>query len=177
MAKRYHIYILLVIMGASIYTSAMVSPYNAAAITTLDRLESESSILRQDNLHFDVKLKNPEDIAVDQNDNIIYVANNGSDTVSVINGTGGNYINIKNITFGDSPRSIAVDHGGYGELNNIVYVANDDIADKDPGTVSVINGTGGNYRNIANNTVGNGPIDIAIRKSPYGTYIYVLNSG
>jgi hypothetical protein len=35
-------------MGVSIYTSAMVLPYNAAAITTLDSLESEDKDIGQE---------------------------------------------------------------------------------------------------------------------------------
>jgi DNA-binding beta-propeller fold protein YncE len=72
-------------MGASIYTSVMILPYNAAAITTLDRLESESNIIGQNTPQRDVR-ESPSDIAIDQGDNTVYVASSDSNTVSVIDG-------------------------------------------------------------------------------------------
>ncbi|HKG88255.1 MAG TPA: hypothetical protein VKA95_08000 [Nitrososphaeraceae archaeon] len=78
--KKYHIYLFIIIMGASIYTSVMVLPSNAAAITTLDSLESESNRIGQNIPHFDVG-ESARGIAVDEYDHIAYVANGDSNTV------------------------------------------------------------------------------------------------
>jgi YVTN family beta-propeller protein len=98
--------------GVSIYTSAMVLPYNAAAITTLDRLEFESNRIGQNVPNFDVG-KSPSDIAVDEVNNIIYVTNTSSNTVSVIDG---DTLKVLPVNVGESPESIAVD-----DYNNIAY--------------------------------------------------------
>ena len=68
----------------------------------------------------------PRSITIDDDDEIaratiVYVANSNSNSVSVINRTGGNYTNIANITVGNNPHSITVDND-----DNIAYVANYD---------------------------------------------------
>jgi YVTN family beta-propeller protein len=119
----------------------------------------------------DIKVgENPVKLAVDENDNIVYVVNRGSDTVSVINGTGGNYTNIATVLVGESPDSIAI--GGTGGERDVttVYVGGSD-------TVSVINGTGGNYTNISNITGFNYPVSVSRLNWPLDyDGAYVLNS-
>ena len=78
---------------------------------------------------------NATGIAVDSNKNLVYVANSGDNTVSVIDGTDNKI--IKNITVGKLPTKIAIN-----PKNNEVYVAN-----RGDNTVSVINGTETRYKN------------------------------
>src|SRR5215216_6609796 len=122
-------------MGASTYTAAMVLPYNAAAVTTLDSLESEGKDIGQETPQINVR-ESPSNIAIDQGDNTVYVASSDSNTVFVIDGDTSTVSSP--ISVGKSPVSIAVD-----EDRDIAYVAN-----RGSDTVSVINGT--NYRNMKN---------------------------
>jgi YVTN family beta-propeller protein len=143
-------------MGASIFAPAMVLSYDAAAIvTTLDSLESQSNRIGQNIPHLDVG-ESPEIIAFDAFNNI-YVLNQGSNSVSVING---DTLEVSDVKVGRSPEAMTVDHD-----HNIVYVTN-----ADSGTISVINGT--NHSSIANVTVGKSPLDIAIDQSGI---VYVAN--
>jgi YVTN family beta-propeller protein len=100
---------------------------------------------------------NPEGVAYDPSNGYIYVADCGSDTVSVIDGT----TVIANIHVGPGPWGIA-----YDPSNGYIYVA-----DSGSDTVSVINGA--NNTVIANITVGSGPWGIAY--DPSNGYIYVTN--
>jgi DNA-binding beta-propeller fold protein YncE len=104
--RKYHIY-LIIIIAVVIYTSVIVFPYNAVG-KTLDQVKIESNSIGQNIPSFDVG-ESPVTVAVDQNDNIAYVANNPLGTVSVINGTYGAYRNIANVSVGTGPVSIAVD--------------------------------------------------------------------
>jgi YVTN family beta-propeller protein len=90
----------------------------------------------------------------------MYVAN-GNNKVIAINGT--TYINIKNISVGDSPSVIR-----FNPHTNTIYVAN-----SGSDTVSVIDVK--NNTNIKNITVGDRPQDIVIPQ--YRNTIYVANSG
>ena len=89
----------------------------------------------------------------------IYVANELSDTVSVINGT----TVIANITVGIDPVGVA-----YDPSNGYIYVTN-----AWSGTVSVINGATNTV--IANITVGIDPVGVAY--DPSNGYIYITNYG
>jgi DNA-binding beta-propeller fold protein YncE len=132
-------------MGASIYTSAMVLPYNAAAgsslITTLDRLESEGNRFGRNNPGFDIGFP-LSDIAVDSSTNIVYIAQSSSPVIAIID------TNTQKVSFvivGYGAESIAIN-----EIDHTAYVAN-----CNSNAVYVINWTiDGNYRNIANITVG-----------------------
>ena len=73
----------------------------------------------------------PSGVAVNPNNDMVYIANERSDTVSVIDGKT-NKVLPNDITVGDHPVGIAVNSN---PENNLVYVAN-----ADSGTVSVIDG-------------------------------------
>jgi len=103
---------------------------------------------------------NPEGIAYDPSNGYIYVANYGTNTVSVINGANNSV--IANINVGYEPMGIA-----YDPSNGYIYVANEGSND-----VSVINGA--NNSVIANINVGGAPTGIAY--DPSNGYIYVTIS-
>ena len=102
---------------------------------------------------------NPEGIAYDPSNGYIYVADHGSDTVSVINGT----TVIATIPVGpvSGPTGVA-----YDPSNGYIYVTN-----WGSNTVSVINGT----TVIATIPVGSWPAGVAY--DPSNGYIYVTNTG
>ena len=113
----------------------------------------------------------PEAIAITSDGATAYVANTGSDNVSVIDTTAGttNYNTVTaTISVGSAPYAIAITPNGA-----TAYVAN-----SGSGTVSVIDTTVGttNYNTvIATINVGSGPEAIAI--TPDGTTAYVANYG
>jgi YVTN family beta-propeller protein len=103
----------------------MVLPYNAAAITTLDRLESEGNIMGQNNLGLDTK-KYPTDVAVNEFDNIAYVANSDSDTISVING---DTLKVSSVKVGDTLYNDGkLDHYDIESLNQLMNRVEDTYA-------------------------------------------------
>src|SRR5215217_2056 len=156
--KNYHIY-LIIIIAVVIYTSIIALPHNAVG-KTLHDLEIESKSIVENVPGINVG-KNPISIALDDYHNIAYVANQDSNTVSIINGE---TLEVSKISVGKSPSSIAVD-----ENSNIAYVAN-----QDSNTVSIINETDdGVYRNIANVTVGESPSEIDVNEN--SNIAYVLN--
>jgi YVTN family beta-propeller protein len=136
-------------MGASISMSSLAWLYNAAAITTLDRLEFENNIARQNIPHFDVALESPTDVDIDNDFNRVYVANSNSDTVSVIDSETLKLVKV--IAVGEGPNSIAVD-----SLNGLVFVASGN------GTVSVIDSE---TLDVTNVDVGGSPRSIAVASS------------
>jgi DNA-binding beta-propeller fold protein YncE len=83
--KKYYIYLIIIIV-VLIYTSVIVLPYNAVG-KTLHGLEIESNSIVENVPSFKVGLQ-PISIAVDQSDNIAYVVNSGSGTISAIYGPG-----------------------------------------------------------------------------------------
>jgi YVTN family beta-propeller protein len=105
--------------------------------------------------------KNPSSISINPNTNLVYVANTGSNTTSVINGT----INrvVADITVGDFPASVSVD-----PHTNLVYVAN-----SGSNTVSIIDGKINKV--IHNLTVGQNPYAVSV--NPDTNLIYVANQG
>jgi YVTN family beta-propeller protein len=155
--KGYHIY-LIIIIAVVIYTSVIVLPYNAVGKTLYD-VEFESNSIVQNVPSFNVG-EYPTSIAVNEADNTAYVANSGSNTVSVIDG---DTMKVSDITVGEYPTSIAVN-----EADNTAYVAN-----RFSDTVSVIKGTNGVYSNIANVTVGEFPTSIAVNM--YDNTAFVAN--
>ena len=74
----------------------------------------------------------PHSIAVNEITNKIYVANDDSGTVSVIDSNSG--VKVKNIGVGAAPTSVAVDIS-----HNKIYVAN-----RDSNSISVIDGNNDN---------------------------------
>ena len=137
---------------------------NAEAQWSINRLESianETNVLTSAQVNVG---DGPFSIAAQPFRDNIYVANSGSDTVSVIDPA--THAVIKNINVGDSPSVIGTPHFG-----NNIYVAN-----SDSGTVSVIDSTTNTV--IKNITVGFEPSFIDTFEDPiYGNNIYVANSG
>ncbi len=112
--------------------------------------------------------KSPKAVAVNPYTNMIYVANAGSDSVSMIDPynvskyTEGSI--AANTAVGKAPQAVTVNPN-----TNMIYVAN-----FYPNSVSVIDGTSGKV--LANNvTVGKFPQAVAV--NPYTNMIYVANSG
>src|SRR5688572_5451415 len=154
--KGYHIY-LIIIIAVVIYTSVIVLPYNAVG-KTLHSLEIESNSIVQNVPSYNVG-ESPVDIAVDDYENIAYVANSESDTVSVIDG---DTLKVSNINVGERPVDIAVD-----EDSNTAYVAN-----SESNTVSVIDW---DTLKVSNINVGERPVDIAVDED--SNTAYVANRG
>jgi YVTN family beta-propeller protein len=103
----------------------------------------------------------PLAVAVNPTTGQIYVANNGSGSVTVIGGAGENV--VATIPVGTTPSAIAVD-----ALTNTIYVANSGSS-----SVSVISGATNAV--IATVTVGTTPSAIAV--DPLAGVVYVANSG
>jgi len=103
----------------------------------------------------------PVAVAVNPVTGQIYVANNGSASVTVISGTSDNV--VATISVGTTPSAIAVD-----AFTNTIYVAN-----SGSGNVSVISGATNTV--IATVTVGTTPSAIAV--DPLASIVYVANSG
>jgi YVTN family beta-propeller protein len=101
----------------------------------------------------------PTDIAVNPDNNLVYVANSAG-VVSVINGKNNTKVGI--INAGNNLSSVAVNPS-----NNLVYVADsyDDI-------VSVVNGT--TNTKVADLHIGFGPHSISV--NPSNNLVYVVNS-
>ncbi len=103
----------------------------------------------------------PEGVAVNPNTNTIYVANNGSNNVSVINGNTNQV--IATIPVGQWPYGVAVNPN-----TNTIYVANNDS-----NNMSVINGNTDQV--IATTPVGQWPVGVAVNRNT--GILYVINSG
>jgi YVTN family beta-propeller protein len=104
----------------------------------------------------------PTSIAINPNTNMIYVANYGSNTTSIINGTTNSVVSA--IDVGDTPDSIAVNPN-----TNMIYLAN-----FGSNTVSVIDGTTNMLATAAEEIDVNVGEDIAV--NPNTNMIYVANS-
>jgi YVTN family beta-propeller protein len=100
---------------------------------------------------------NPDGIAVDAVTHMVYVANKGGDSVSVINGATNTVSST--VPVGTAPRGIAVD-----DTTDTIYVANS--GDQ---TVSVISGTTGKV--TATLTVGPGPDAVAVDDATDTIYV------
>jgi YVTN family beta-propeller protein len=106
----------------------------------------------------------PEGVAVNNEDDTVYVTNFNSDNVSVINGRAGQRTD-DTISVGDGPWGVAVD-----QSDDTVYVTNDLAGD-----VSVINGRSGQNTN-ADITVGTRPHGIAVDQGDDTVYVANLGS-
>jgi YVTN family beta-propeller protein len=106
----------------------------------------------------------PQHLAINPTTNKIYVANTGSDSVSVIDGKTKNVTNVIEVK-GKQPSGIAIN-----PTTNKIYVAN-----TGSDSVSVIKDDSGNLDNITNLKVGKKPNAIAI--NPTTNKIYVANTG
>jgi DNA-binding beta-propeller fold protein YncE len=123
-------------------------------------------------------------VAVDQQTDTVYVANEGANTVSVINGatcnahiSSGCSQKPATVTVGAQPVGLDVD-----EATDTIYVANADFNPGGPGTVSVIDGATCNatVRSGCGLTppavaAGNGPSDVAVDQTT--DTVYVTNQG
>jgi YVTN family beta-propeller protein len=130
----------------------VTSPPNTVYIIDTTNTDKDPEIIKVGNI--------PIDLDFDLKLNKIYVANNGDNTVSVIDGT--NYDLIKNIPVGKSPNSIV-----YNPNDNKVYVTN-----KGDKTVSVINCSFDMVVSIFG--VGNNPTSININIDQ--NILYVVNN-
>src|SRR2546427_277349 len=99
----------------------------------------------------------PQGVAHDSGNGYVYVANWGSDTVTVIDGT----TVVATVPVGRLPRGV-----GYNSENGYVYVAN-----QCSNTVTVINGA----TVVATVPVGDGPVAVGYNSG--NGYVYVANSG
>ena len=99
----------------------------------------------------------PTGVAVNDGDDTVYVTNNSSNTVSVINGRTGTVDDT--ITVGTLPRAVAVDQG-----DDTVYVAN-----YLSNTVSVINGRTSTVDDTI--TVGTRPLGVAVDQGDDTVYV------
>ena len=106
----------------------------------------------------------PQHLAINPTTNKIYVANTGSDSVSVIDGKTKNVTSVIEVK-GKQPIGIAVN-----PTTNKIYVAN-----TGSDSVSVIKDDGSNLHNITNLKVGIKPNAIAV--NPTTNKIYVANTG
>src|SRR4051812_39431964 len=103
----------------------------------------------------------PRGVAVNPTTNRVYVANNGANTVSIIDGT--NNTVLSTVPVGTQPRGVAV----LPTLNR-VFVAN-----QGANSVSVLDGTTGAL--ITTIAVGDQPVGVAA--NPNTNFVYVTNSG
>jgi YVTN family beta-propeller protein len=101
--------------------------------------------------------KDPYDISVNPSTNTVYVANSGSNTVSVIDGKTNNV--TTNIPVGTYPNDLSVNPS-----TNTIYVAN-----RDDNTISVIDGKTNNV--TANITVGERPWAVSVNPSTNMAYV------
>src|SRR2546425_2305700 len=101
---------------------------------------------------------NPFGVGYNSGNGYVYVANWGSDTVTVIDGT----TVVATVPVGNNPFGV-----GYNGGNGYVYVANSGTGN----TVSVINGT----TVVANVTVGPSPYGVGYNSR--NGYVYVANAG
>ncbi|MDM8566354.1 beta-propeller fold lactonase family protein, partial [Candidatus Halobeggiatoa sp. HSG11] len=134
-------------------------------ITVSDNAETaklvfDINVINVNNTTIDVN-KEPTAVAINYLTNKIYVANNGSGNVTVIDGYNNNVIKI--VRVGDHPGAIAIN-----PQTNKIYVANNGS-----GNVTVIDGD--SYDVIKTVAVGNHPIAIAINTQD--NKIYVANEG
>ena len=102
----------------------------------------------------------PVGVAVDQDDDTVYVTNFDADSVSVINGRTGQRTGT--IGVGDGPDGVAINQG-----DDTVYVANSFYLST---TVSVINGATGLLTDDTI-TVGRGPTSVAVNQEDDTVYV------
>jgi YVTN family beta-propeller protein len=112
------------------------------------RIQIPDNNINQSNKLGVIVANSPTGISVDPDTNILYVANAGSNTVSVVDGRTNSI--VTNITVGDNPNSLSIDLKAHE-----VYVAN-----SASNTVSVIDTL--TNKITANISVGTTPVDIAI---------------
>jgi YVTN family beta-propeller protein len=139
--------------------SALIVPLHAETVAK-EHGANDYSNLGIVNINSGIRVNSyPIGVAVNPLTNKIYVANELSNTVSMIDGST-DKVDAK-INVGKSPYGITVN-----PLNNRIYVSN-----RDSGTVSVIDGS--TNTQIANVSAGNRPVGVAV--NPSNGLIYVTN--
>jgi YVTN family beta-propeller protein len=129
-----------------------VTNYDSNTVSVIDSTTNEV-------LPINITVGGYPSIAVNPNNDLVYVTNYDSNTVSVIDSTTNEVLPI-NIAVGDSPNGIAVNPN-----NDLVYVTN-----TESDTVSVINST--TNKVVTNNiTVGDSPSGIAVNPNNYLVYV------
>jgi YVTN family beta-propeller protein len=128
------------VSGASVQPSNNTAPGTAIAVITTIAVGLQ-----------------PWGVAINDSDDTIYVANNGSNYVSVINGRTG--VVDGTITAGNGPNGVAVN-----QSDDTVYVSNDSDS-----TVSVINGRTGVEDDTI--TVGSSPYGVAVNQTDDTVYV------
>ena len=137
----------------------MIVPLHAETVAK-ERGANDYSNLRNIHINSGIIVDSyPIGVAVNPSTNKIYVANDFSNTVSIIDGSTDKVDATINV--GISPYGI-----GVNPLNNRIYVSN-----RDSGTVSVIDGSTNNQ--IANVSTGKRPLSVAV--NPSTSLIYVTN--
>jgi YVTN family beta-propeller protein len=139
-----------------ILTSTILFSHNNSSAQTYDTITKQRE-LSKNNPQIPLGRGEFAFMAVNPSANQIYVANSGSNTVSIIDSDSGNLINIP---VGTDPSGIAV-----SPSTNKIYVAN-----SGSGTVSVIH----NDKEIRQIPVGTDPTRIAVSNA-YPSITYVLN--
>jgi YVTN family beta-propeller protein len=139
--------------------SSLIVPLHAETVAK-ERGANDNSNIGITNSNSGIRVDSyPIGVAVNPSTNKIYVANDFSNTVSIIDGST-DKVDAK-INVGISPYGI-----GVNPLNNRIYVSNRDSA-----TVSVIDGSTNNQ--IANVSTGKRPLGVAV--NPSNSLIYVTN--
>jgi YVTN family beta-propeller protein len=109
--------------------------------------------------------KDPLDIAINPITNKVYVANNGDNTVSVIDGNT-DQVKNKSITVGKNPIKISVDPN-----TNKVYVANNG-----DNTVSVIDGNTDQVKKTIKDDIDENPYSMAVNTNTSQVYVGYSNN-
>lgn len=102
---------------------------------------------------------NPFGVAIDPKDHEVFVANSGSDNVTVLNDSTG--AAIANLPVGSSPSGIA-----YDPVHDAVFVANNGS-----NNVSIINASGVQPRVVASLNVGYGPVGVVVDPATNSTFV------
>jgi YVTN family beta-propeller protein len=151
------IFIILIIFISQF--SSLIVPLHAETVAK-EHGANDYSNLGIVNINSGIRVNSyPIGVAVNPSTNKIYVANDFSNTVSIIDGSTDKVDATINV--GISPYGI-----GVNPLNNRIYVSN-----RDSGTVSVIDGSTNNQ--IANVSTGKRPLSVAV--NPSTSLIYVTN--
>jgi YVTN family beta-propeller protein len=156
--KTFFLVLVILITFISQFSSLIV-PLHAETVAK-ERGANDNSNLGIININSGIRVSSyPIGVAVNPSTNKIYVANELSNTISIIDGSTDKV--DATIKVGVSPYGI-----GVNPLNNRIYISN-----RDSGTVSVIDGSTNNL--IANVSAGKRPVGVAV--NPSTSLIYVTN--
>jgi YVTN family beta-propeller protein len=158
--KSKYDFLFALLLGMTVIISVFLVAFNNVNARTLESINQQKKLLG--NIPQLIVGSSPIDIQVNPKTSKIYVANRGSDSVSVIDSNSGN---IKNIRVGVAPVAIAID-----KFLDKIYVAN-----QGSDSVSVLDGY--NDSVTGKIPVGEAPSAITIDRSgsPIMDRIYVAN--